>query len=396
MQCVTPLFRLYDISSNQTIRMVPRSEVMEGLLQNPNNIKFQLQKMNSKYLARNQLIQTIPCRNCWACQLNNSAEWATRNMCESLDHDQAYFITLTYDEEHLPILEKIPYIQRYEFSTHMIEITDYIENDGTWITGSLFPKDVELFLKNLRQFFKRHNYNKPIRYFYCGEYGQLGRPHYHMLLYGAPIAIEENYDWHIDKKFFKEHWKNPLIDHFWEHGLHDIANLEWSNAAYTSRYCMKKISNEPNSDLIYAEMGKIKEFIRMSRMPGIGANYYNAHKFDIYKTDSMIMKTVKGNTGSFKPPKAFDKWFKEEFPDDFKKIEKHRKEMSERSRRNDYRLSDYTDYEKLIMKAEKVATKNNMLPREGEWEVDPKDTIEMQRNKELFTEHRKNIKKEYA
>ena len=76
------------------------------------------------------------------------------------------------------------------------------------------------------------------------------------------------------------------------------------------------------------------------------------------------MKTVKGNTGSFKPPKAFDKLFKEEYPDEWIKIEKRRKKCAERSRYNSYRLSDYTDLEKLQKKAESVQTKSNMLKRE--------------------------------
>lgn len=366
MQCVTPLFRLYDITTKQTVRIVPRAEVMQGLEQDNNNIKFQLQKMNSHYLARNQLIQTIPCQHCWACKLNYSAEWATRNMLETLDHETAFFITLTYDDEHLPILENTTYIQKFDLGYKTVELPETIENDGTWIEGSLWPDHVKTFINSLRKHFNRLGTNN-IRYFYCGEYGETTqRPHYHMLIYGLPMDITQNYDYHIDKQF-KEHWKNPIIDQYWPYGMHDIANVEWSSAAYVSRYCMKKIYEEENSDQWYAEHGKLKEFICMSRKPGIGMNYYQKNKFKIYENDSMIMKTVKGNTGSFKPPKAFDKLFKEEYPDQFEKIEKHRKKCAERSRRNSYRLSNYTDLERLQMKAEKVATKANMLPRTADF-----------------------------
>lgn len=364
MQCVTPLFRLYNISSNKTIRIIPRSEVMQGLELDPNNIKFQLQKMNGFYLKRNQLIQTIPCKNCWACQLNYSAEWATRNMLETLEHEQCYFITLTYDEEHLPIPEKMSYTQIYAMETHNIEIEHTIENDGTWISGTLVPEHVKTFINSIRKHFQRQGITG-IRYFYCGEYGETTqRPHYHMLLYGVPMDLTQNYSYHIDKNF-KEHWKNPLIDKFWKYGMHDIANIEWSSAAYVSRYCTKKLNTEQNNAKWYAEQGKIKEFIRMSTNPGIGMKYYQLHKLDIYKNDEMIMKTVKGNIGSFKPPKSFDKLFKEEYPEEFKKIEKHRKECAERARQNEYRLSNYTDLEKIKMKAENVASKMQMLPRTG-------------------------------
>lgn len=357
MQCVTPLFRLYDITTKETVRIVPRQEVMQGLELDENNIKFQLCKMNGYYLKKNQLIQTIPCKNCWACQLTYSAEWATRNMLETLEHEHNYFITLTYDEEHLPILDNIS----YEVNGQKI----VIENDGTW-EGSLYPEHVETFINSLRKHFERQGI-KGIRYFYCGEYGETTkRPHYHLLLYGAPLNNLENYSYHIDSNF-KEHWKNPLIDKYWKYGIHDIASVEWSSAAYVSRYCTKKIYTGKESVQHYAEQGKLKEFIRMSKRPGIGMKYYHEHKMDIYENDSMVMKTVKGNTGSFKPPKAFDKLFKEEYPEEFEKIEKRRKKCADRARYNSYRTSNYTDLEKLKMKAENVATKINMLPRLAEF-----------------------------
>lgn len=365
MQCVTPLFRLYDITTNKTIRIIPRQEVMEGLSLNPNNIRYQLSKMNMKYLAENRLIQTVPCQHCWACHLNYSAEWATRNMLETLEHDHNYFITLTYDDEHLPILDYTEYNEEIDRGDHYELCPIRIDNDGTW-EGSLYPEHVKTFINSLRKYFNRLGINN-IRYFYCGEYGETTqRPHYHMLLYGAPLDLSQNYDYHIDKNY-KEHWKHPLIAKYWPYGMHDIANIEWSSAAYVSRYCTKKLNTEQQSTQWYAENGKLKEFIRMSTHPGIGRKYYDLHKLDIYKNDSMVMKTVKGNTGSFKPPKAFDKLFKEEYPEEFKKIEKHRKEMAERSSRNIRRLTDYTDLEQLQMKAESVQTKMSMLPRVGEF-----------------------------
>lgn len=365
MQCVTPLFRLYSLHGNKTIRIIPRSEVMHELELNENNIRFQLGKMNAKYLERDQLIQTIPCQHCWACQLNKSAEWATRNMLETLDHDHCYFITLTYDDDHLPIPEYIEYKKIIENAEEIKEITCREYNDGTWIEGTLVPEHVEKFIKDLRNYFAYRGI-KGIRYFYCGEYGETThRPHYHMLLYGAPLDLSKNYSYHIDKNF-KEHWKNPLIDELWQYGMHDIANVEWSSAAYVSRYTTKKISNDGDVEY-YAKQGKIKEYIRMSNRPGIGMNYYQNHKLDIYKNDSMIMKTVKGNTGSFKPPKAFDKLFKEEYPEEWKKIEIRRQKCANRARKNIYYTTDMTDLQMLKIKAENVATKMSMLPRAGEW-----------------------------
>ena len=107
------------------------------------------------------------------------------------------------------------------------------------------------------------------------------------------------------------------------------------------------------------------EFVRMSK--GIGFKYYERNKNKIYENDEMIMKTVKGNTGSFKPPKAFDRKFKEHDPKGFMKIQMSRKKAGERARKIKESLSNYTDLDNLRMNAENIQTKMSMLPRVGEW-----------------------------
>ena len=285
-------------------------------------------------------------------------------MLESLEHEESYFITLTYDDEHLPIPDYMTYKEEWDLGYKTLEIDIKVENDGTWVDGTLYPEHVKKFIKDLRNYAQNHLGIQGIRYFYCGEYGETTqRPHYHMLLYGMHLDPKDNYSYHVDKKFFKPHWKNKLLDKLWPYGMHDIANIEWNSAAYVSRYCMKKINEEDQSDKWYAENGKQKEFIRMSNRPGIGMKYYERNKMKIYENDGFAAKTVKGNNAIVRI-KAFDKIFKEEFPEEFEKIEKHRKECAERARKNSYKLSNYTDLERLQMKAEKIATKAKMLPRD--------------------------------
>ena len=93
----------------------------------------------------------FPCGQCMACRLNKQREKAMRIGHELQYHKESVFITLTYDPEHLP------------------------EN------GSLVKSDVQKFLKRLR---KRLGVER-VRYFLCGEYGELGnRPHYHLIVFG--------------------------------------------------------------------------------------------------------------------------------------------------------------------------------------------------------------------
>lgn len=351
MQCVTPMFRRYEIGNHKKGVVVPRSEVMQDLEMDPNHIRFALDRMNT--LSAKTRYETIPCSKCWACRLNYSAEWATRNMLEAQYHDNNFFITLTYDEEHLPI------------ATYMEYGKDRIMNDGTW-EGTLYPEHVTRFINSLRKHFFRQG-KTDIKYFYCGEYGETTqRPHYHMILFGADLDVNQFHDFHIDERF-KEHWKSYELEKWWPYGMHDIACLEWSCAAYVSRYCMKKLNDEPKSEEWYAYNGKQREFIRMSNRPGIGMRYYKDHVEDIYKNDEMIMKTVKGNTGSFKPPKAFDRKFKESNPEAWDLIQYSRKVSAQRARELQQELSNYTDLQKLSIKAENIITKSKMLPRVGEF-----------------------------
>lgn len=111
-----------------------------------------------------------------------------------------------------------------------------------------------------------------------------------MILFGAPLNLEEFYDWYVDPKHKKLHWKSHQVERWWGKGMVDIAEVEWNCCAYVARYCMKKLDQE-NDARVYAEAGKIKEFIRMTKRPeAIGMRYYNEHKDHIYETDSVVQK----------------------------------------------------------------------------------------------------------
>ena len=166
-----------------------------------------------------------------------------------------------------------------------------------------------------------------------------------------------------DHKTFYFHWKSHELDKYWKHGFCDVYELEFSNAAYTARYTMKKIFNEPKMQSEYAEMGKISEFVRMSRRPGIGMKYFERNMDKIYETDELIMKTCKGNAAVQKPPKAFDRKFQELYPDRWADIKESRMKAAERTEKLLRSLTDATDKQLLIMKTEDILRIGNNLPR---------------------------------
>nr|QJB19871.1 MAG: replication initiator protein [Microvirus sp.] len=103
--------------------------------------------VHSKYGAE----CAYPCGKCISCRASKAKEWAQRLKNEQSEWTREGFLTLTYDDDHIP---KLGHLEKGELS----------------------------------QFFKRlrfHLGDKKIKYFACGEYGsQTWRPHYHAIVFG--------------------------------------------------------------------------------------------------------------------------------------------------------------------------------------------------------------------
>lgn len=160
---------------------------------------------------------------------------ADRIMLESTLHEKSSFVTLTYNDEHLPA------------------------------DRSLSPDDLKHFLMRLRTYI----YPLRIRYFACGEYGgtRFGsaeatrdiNPHYHLALYGMDYTDADI----IQKAWSKE--KQPI-------GLVDVKFLEPASALYLAKYVTKKMTGKEDERLrITEDFCLHPEFQRQSLKPGLGA-----------------------------------------------------------------------------------------------------------------------------
>lgn len=114
----------------------------------------------------------VPCGKCAACMHNLRNDWIIRLKKEMDAASTCYFLTLTYDDEHLPI------------------------NDAGFPT--LVKSD---FVDWFKRFRERSNRDwsgaarLKMKYFAVGEYGgDLGRPHYHLLLFNYPFGIDNLHD----------------------------------------------------------------------------------------------------------------------------------------------------------------------------------------------------------
>lgn len=209
--------------------------------------------------------QKVPCGYCDGCLLERSRQWAIRCVHESYTHKENSFLTLTYNDDEL--------IHGYLMAT-------------------LYPRHLQLFIKRLRK-----KYGNGIKYFACGEYGDnTKRPHYHVCLFGLDFT---------DKKYYSTSNGNNLytsnnLDALWSHGNCIIGDMTFESAAYTARYIMdKKFGDDAK---YYKEVGIEPEFIRMSRRPGIGYNFYKNCTSDIYPHDYCI---IRGGIKT-RPPKYYN------------------------------------------------------------------------------------------
>lgn len=213
---------------------------------------------------------SVPCGQCSGCRLERSRINAIRCLHESQMHDSNSFITLTYDDDHLP--------------------------SG----ASLRKKHFQDFMKRLR-FHVDKQFDKKIRFFGCGEYGEnsdtsdlstLGRPHYHAIIFGFDfpdkvlVARSGGFN-HYDSEFLRSVWKKGHVD---------IGDVSFESAAYVARYCMKKITGKgdpargiPSPEDHYRRIDRITgevTFIEPEvclRSMGIGKSWFDEFKNDLSK-----------------------------------------------------------------------------------------------------------------
>lgn len=227
----------------------------------------------------------IPCGGCVGCRIDRSRQWTVRLMHESKLHDLKCFLTLTYDDLHLPD------------------------------SGSLVKKDLQDFLKRLRKRVDKDNPGTKIRFFACGEYGdESWRPHYHMILFGADFADKRR---HSKGSNGDQLYVSETLDSVWNRGHCYIGSVTPDSCGYVSRYILKKINGDMAEDhyrRINPETGEfvdlLPEFVTMSLKPGIGLEFYEKFKSDFYPADSTILKGKQ-----FPVPKYYDRQLEKTDPE---------------------------------------------------------------------------------
>lgn len=259
-------------------------------------------------------LQQIPCGHCIQCYLKRTRDWATRILLECEAYKHNYFITLTYDDDHVPRLPE--------------GCLGYVDLEGKVWDTSLDLRDFQRFMKSFRKACVDRYGHSGLRIFYCGEYGELfGRPHFHLILMNAPdLTLElQAYRWTQVNGHKVTYYKSPFIYSIWKKGIVDVADVCFESAAYVAGYVMKKLPRLSKVSPVLPEgyLLRVESFTHQSNRPGIGRSYFELHKDEIYNLDELFVK--KGyHTLRVKPPRYYDKLFDIEHPDLMERIKEDR------------------------------------------------------------------------
>jgi len=180
----------------------------------------------------------VPCGKCEGCRADKALSWAVRCANEASLHQQNCFITITYDDYHLPK------------------------------DGKISKDQLRTFLNEIR------SHKKEIRYYACGEYGsKTNRPHYHACIFGTDF--KGGHEYAIDDQLYGI----TEIDKLWGQGKVSIAGFTMATACYVAGYVGKKAGkNEEES------------FQIMSTRPGIGFNWLRKYWPDVVATNSVVLE----------------------------------------------------------------------------------------------------------
>jgi len=275
----------------------------------------------------------VPCGRCIGCRLDRSLQWAIRCMHEASLYENNCFITLTFDDKHLPK------------------------------DGSLKVSDFQKFMKKLRKKYEP----KTIRFFHCGEYGEkFKRPHHHACLF--------NHDF-PDKVLIKEVngvklYTSKTLKELWPDGFNTIGEVTFESSAYIARYVLKKWSKECQTpEELYSRMkqfsdadlrknyykGKKEEYLTMSRKPGIGSAWYEKYKKDLYPSGFVVVNKFKT-----KIPKYYETKYSIDNPLNFALLKGERMLGAQLNPNNSQqRLDIREEFKKLITKGLSRGYENN-------------------------------------
>lgn len=315
MSCYHPLkaFPVGLTKDNKTQYKITSYKTHHVELINNNWIPVDISNISS-YATKSVLdFVEIPCGKCIGCRMDYSRQWADRMMLELQQHDSAYFLTLTYDDIHVP---RSVYADPETGEAH------------TSLT--LRKRDFQLFMKRLRKHFP----DDKLRFFACTEYGgQTFRPHYHVIVFGLHLNDLVLYK---RSKLGYNYYNSKSVQDCWsirtDFGLEPlgyvvVADVTWETCAYTARYVTKKVTGD-DAQIAYDDLGLERPCSLMSRKPGIGSDYIHAHADDFRRYTHVDIPTGDGSRPIY-PNRYIDNIVYQDSPELLADLKERRRKYAE-------------------------------------------------------------------
>jgi len=178
-----------------------------------------------------EMDRVVPCGGCNFCLSRRRSDWSVRLFKEHCVSNSSFFITLTYDEEHIVY--------------------------GNEIFGTLNKLDLMRFHENMKLTQKRLIKNgkakktqKRIKYYAVGEYGsETRRPHYHTIMFNCNMQTIQKL---ADNKI-------------WIKGMVHIGSVTNASINYVTKYVIDR-------DMLTKDQ---KPFSLMSK--GLGEDYLQSN-----------------------------------------------------------------------------------------------------------------------
>lgn len=227
----------------------------------PTSIKDPLGTTNAQRII-------VDCGKCGACLHNRRVDWSFRLAQEMRSAISGWFITLTYDPEHVPIKNGIQ---------------------------TLNKRHVQLFCKRVRKEHTRMNESgsdwlkmPQMRYYAIGEYGsKTGRPHYHLLMFNLQYDLAAKLDryWSVGKQRSNSQIKGSNKRGQIKMGAITSATIHYCTKHHVNTRKGEEVLDQETGELVDLDTIRQGEFALMSRRPGIGFDYVEKNR-EWHESDS--------------------------------------------------------------------------------------------------------------
>lgn len=194
----------------------------------------------------NRGAQIVPCGKCNFCLSNRRQDWSFRLSIEEQHCTSAYFITLTYDADHVPI--KVDTTGAAYYAIEKKHLSSFHKHVQQWQRRYLTKKartsryNREDRAKLIRRW--------KIRYFSVSEYGtNFDRPHYHSIMFNL---CQDTIDAIASGKI-------------WGRGYVKFGGVTPRSINYVTKYAL---DHEPAQT-----SGRVRPSSMMSKRPGLGYQY---------------------------------------------------------------------------------------------------------------------------